>query len=161
MTTPSQGRADAARPDAEALAHEYGYAVEETGGGCTAFRRNFEDGSYVLITRVDDPSVPTDPTQPAVAGWYDAEGNLLDHERQCLDLESAFNVVFQRLPKYPNVVVQLIGTDGNAFAILGAVTKALKRAGISKEEREKFTQEATAGDYDNVLTTAMRWVVVE
>ena len=64
-------------------------------------------------------------------------------------------------PKYPHVVVQLIGTDGNAFAILGAVRKALKQAGISKEERDAFMQEATGGDYDNVLTTAMRWVEVK
>jgi len=29
--------------------------------------------------------------------------------------------------KYPNITVQLVGEDGNAFNILGKVTKTLKR----------------------------------
>jgi hypothetical protein len=61
-------------------------------------------------------------------------------------------------PKYPHIHVQLTGQDGNAFAILGAVGKAMRRAGISKEERDAFIEEATAGDYDHLLATAMRWV---
>jgi hypothetical protein len=64
-------------------------------------------------------------------------------------------------PKHPNVVVQLTGHDGNAFNILGRVTRAMKAAGIPAEDREAFTQEATSGDYNNLLATAMRWVVVE
>ena len=63
-------------------------------------------------------------------------------------------------PKYPQIVVKLIGTDGNAFAVMGKVTKALRDAGISKEERDAFTAEATASDYNNLLTTCMRWVTI-
>jgi hypothetical protein len=62
--------------------------------------------------------------------------------------------------KYPEVEVQLTGEDGNAFAILGAVTNALKRAGVDKEEREAFFAEATSGDYNSLLRTAMNWVSV-
>lgn len=62
--------------------------------------------------------------------------------------------------KYPEIEVQLTGQDGNAFAIMGAVRKALRRAGISKEEQDAFTAEATSGDYDDLLQTAMRWVDV-
>jgi hypothetical protein len=62
--------------------------------------------------------------------------------------------------KYPEVQVQLTGEDGNAFAILGAVSDALKRAGVDKAERDAFFAEATAGDYDALLRTAMNWVVV-
>ena len=62
--------------------------------------------------------------------------------------------------KYPEVQVQLTGEDGNAFAILGAVTNALKRAGVDKAERDAFFAEATAGDYDALLRTAMNWVSV-
>lgn len=57
-------------------------------------------------------------------------------------------------------VVQLTGTDGNAFAILGKVTTALRRAGASPEYVKQFTAEATAGDYDHLLATAMRYVDV-
>lgn len=62
--------------------------------------------------------------------------------------------------RYPEIEVALIGADGNAFAILGAVSKALRRAGVSKEEIDEFRSEATSGDYDALLATAMRWVEV-
>ena len=60
-------------------------------------------------------------------------------------------------PKYPNVKVQLVGGDGNAFAVLGACSKAARREGLSKEEIEEFTKEATSGDYDHLLATCMAW----
>ncbi len=63
-------------------------------------------------------------------------------------------------PKYPNIEVQLTGTDGNAFAIMGAVSKALRRAGVSDEEITAYREESMSGDYDNLLQTAMRWVDV-
>lgn len=63
-------------------------------------------------------------------------------------------------PKYPAVEVQLTGTDGNAFAILGTVQKALRRHGVSQEVISEFVAEATADDYDHLLQTVMRWVEV-
>jgi hypothetical protein len=63
--------------------------------------------------------------------------------------------------KYPHVVVELTGSDGNAAAIIGAVRKALRRARLGDEVIKEFTAEATSGDYDNVLITAMKWVTVE
>jgi hypothetical protein len=61
---------------------------------------------------------------------------------------------------YPDIEVQLAGEDGNAFFIIGRVTKALRRAGVKNDMIKTFTNEAMGGDYDNVLTTAMRWVTV-
>jgi len=61
-------------------------------------------------------------------------------------------------PKYPDVKVQLTGEDGNAFFILGRVKKAMRRAGLSKEEQDAYMAEATDGDYDHLLATTMRWV---
>jgi hypothetical protein len=55
--------------------------------------------------------------------------------------------------------VQLVGTDGNAFAILGKVNKALKAAGMN-DEAKAFMAEATSGDYDHLLQTAMKYVDV-
>ena len=63
-------------------------------------------------------------------------------------------------PKY-NVTVQLTGEDGNAFAIMAAVKRGLEKAGASKEEITQYTMESMSGDYDNLLRTADRWVVVE
>ncbi len=63
------------------------------------------------------------------------------------------------MPK-TDVVVKLEGEDGNAFAVLGKVCKALKRAG-HEDLVKSFTQEATAGDYDHLLRTVMEYVEVE
>jgi hypothetical protein len=63
-------------------------------------------------------------------------------------------------PKYPNVKVELIGHDGNAYAIIGAVTRAMRKAGLEKEVRDAFIKEATSGDYNKVLETTMKWVDV-
>ncbi len=64
-------------------------------------------------------------------------------------------------PKYPHVTVELLGQDGNAMMIVGAVRRALKRAGVPNQDVEEFSKEALSGDYDNVLQTAMKWVDVE
>ena len=61
-------------------------------------------------------------------------------------------------PKYPNVEVKLVGEDGNAFAILGRASHAMRLAGVPASEREAFVNEAKAGDYDHLLATVMRWV---
>jgi hypothetical protein len=62
------------------------------------------------------------------------------------------------MPKYQ---VQVKLSDGNAYAIMGAVQKALKKAGASKEELNRYFTESTAGDYDNLLRVAMDWVEVK
>jgi hypothetical protein len=62
--------------------------------------------------------------------------------------------------KYPDITVQLVGTDGNAYAVLGRVRRALLEANVSDLELGEFTAEATSGDYDELLQTVMRWVDV-
>jgi hypothetical protein len=63
-------------------------------------------------------------------------------------------------PKFPDVEVQLSGEDGNAFAIMGAVSKALRRAGKGQDAIDEFTKDATSGDYDHLLRVAMETVDV-
>jgi hypothetical protein len=62
--------------------------------------------------------------------------------------------------KYPEIEVQLTGTDGNAFAILGKVARAMRDAGLTNEQVKEFQSEAMSGDYDHLLRTAMRFVEV-
>jgi hypothetical protein len=57
--------------------------------------------------------------------------------------------------KFPNIEVQLTGSDGNAFAIIGKVKRALP-----SDVQADFMAEAISGDYNNVIATAMRWVNV-
>ncbi len=59
-----------------------------------------------------------------------------------------------------NIRVRLVGEDGNAFAIIGRVRSALRRAG-REDLIEAFTHEATAGDYDHVIQTCLRYVDIE
>jgi hypothetical protein len=63
-------------------------------------------------------------------------------------------------PKYPNaiVIMDINGPDGNAFAIMGRVSAALKKAGATKEEISQYTMDSMSGDYDNLLAAADRWV---
>jgi hypothetical protein len=63
--------------------------------------------------------------------------------------------------KYPHITVNLLGQDGNAFSILGNVTRAMRRAGLSKEEIDNFQNEAMSGDYDTLLVTCMKWVNIQ
>jgi hypothetical protein len=65
----------------------------------------------------------------------------------------------QQMSKY-NVEVQLSGNDGNAFAVMGAVKSALKKAGASNEELDQYLSDSMSGDYDNLLRVAMEWVDV-
>lgn len=62
--------------------------------------------------------------------------------------------------RHPDVEVNLIGQDGNAFAILGKVKTAMRRAGIDNSEINSYLKEAMSGDYDNLLATTMRYVTV-
>lgn len=62
--------------------------------------------------------------------------------------------------RFPHITVQLSGSDGNAFSIIGKVRGALKRYGVDQNEIDEFTREAQSGDYDHMLRTAMRWVDV-
>jgi hypothetical protein len=57
--------------------------------------------------------------------------------------------------------VKLIGEDGNAFAIIGRCRRAAKKAGWTEEQIERFTTEATSGDYDHLLQTVMEYFDVE
>jgi hypothetical protein len=64
-------------------------------------------------------------------------------------------------PKFPDVTCRLVGTDGNAFSVIGRVVRAMERAGVSAEEIRHFREEATAGDYDHLLQTVMKYAEIE
>lgn len=63
--------------------------------------------------------------------------------------------------RHPEVEVQLSGNNGNAFAILGTMKQAMRRANIPTAEIEQFHKEAMSGDYDHLLQTCMKWVNVK
>lgn len=56
----------------------------------------------------------------------------------------------------PRVRVRLVGEDGNAFAIIGRMTRAMRRAGWPLEAIEEWIADATAGDYEHLLGAVLR-----
>lgn len=54
--------------------------------------------------------------------------------------------------------VKLVGKDGNAFFILGNVSRALRKAGADTEYIDKYLKEARSGDYNNLLCVTMEYV---
>lgn len=49
--------------------------------------------------------------------------------------------------------LNLIGQDGNAYALLAHFKRQAKRAGWTEEEIKAKRDEATSGDYDHLLST--------
>ena len=62
--------------------------------------------------------------------------------------------------KQTGIEVPLVGADGNAFAIIGLVRRALRQAGYGEDFVKAFMDEATGGDYNHLLKTVMDVVEV-
>lgn len=65
------------------------------------------------------------------------------------------------MPKYPDITVKLIGQDSNAFNILGICRRAMIKNRLPQSEIDAFMQEATSGNYDDLLATCMDWFDAE
>ncbi|MFN2491147.1 MAG: hypothetical protein ABR529_15745 [Actinomycetota bacterium] len=68
------------------------------------------------------------------------------------------------MPMFPEVVVDISGPDGNAFAIMGVVRRALKDAHRRHEacdqEVDDVLRDMLAEDYDHLLDVAKRYVTI-
>jgi hypothetical protein len=63
------------------------------------------------------------------------------------------------MPELDIGFIDCAGPQGNAFYILGATIKSLRKAGM-EAEAEKYKEEATSGDYDHLLETTEAYVSV-
>ena len=93
-----------------------------------------------VIMKTTRRAVQEDPTLPAIA-WKAEDA--------------------EPVSKQTGIPVKLIGTDGNAFSILGKVRGALSKANVPQATIDAFMAEATAGDYNHLLRTAMEYVEVQ
>ena len=59
---------------------------------------------------------------------------------------------------HKKVKLSLEGIDGNAFVIMGRVTKAMKKAGWTEAEIDEYRTKAKYGDYDNLLRVTMDYI---
>ena len=62
---------------------------------------------------------------------------------------------------YSKPTLELVGQDGNAFAIIGAARKAGKKAGWDDKNLSSMVEEMMSGDYDHLLQVAMEHFEVE
>lgn len=60
--------------------------------------------------------------------------------------------------KYPDVTVNLSALDGNVFALIAAVSRALKQAGHHEAVKPFQTEAMACQSYDAVLQLIMRTV---
>jgi len=89
----------------------------------------------------------------------DANGNFCEGA-SLTDMNAQFEEEELRKPglsEGARVVVKLVGEDGNAFSILGRVSRALKRAGMPKKADE-YLARATAGNYNHLLAVTLEYV---
>lgn len=48
----------------------------------------------------------------------------------------------------------LVGVDGNAFAVMGYVVQCMKKEKMTAEEIKAYKDKAMSGDYNNLLATS-------
>lgn len=57
-----------------------------------------------------------------------------------------------------DIMYSLVGVDGNAYAIMGYVKRAMRKCGFSLEEQKEYIEKAMSGDYNNLLVVSMDYV---
>jgi hypothetical protein len=62
--------------------------------------------------------------------------------------------------RYPNVRVKLIGENRNALNILGSVSSAMRKAGLSREQIKEYMEAAMASEQDTLMMETMKFVAV-
>jgi hypothetical protein len=49
------------------------------------------------------------------------------------------------------IVIDLTGPDGNAFALMGNAIRLAKMLGYSEEKKDKLMEDMQSGDYENLI----------
>lgn len=61
-------------------------------------------------------------------------------------------------PDLKKPTFSLVGTDGNAFAVMAVVRRELQQAGNSQEVIDAYLEEAKSGDYDHLLAVSEAYI---
>ena len=83
-----------------------------------------------------------------VYNWLTTDTNVLN------EFENAVVDVANSKPK---AKLKLVGTDGNAFAIMGKVIEALRNQKVDSSVIEQYKKDAMSGNYDNLLATSLKY----
>ena len=49
----------------------------------------------------------------------------------------------------------LVGVDGNAYAVMGYVQRAMRTAKMSKEDQDAYIKDAMSSDYNHLLCVSI------
>ena len=60
---------------------------------------------------------------------------------------------------YKKVTVELISRDGDTFAIIGRVIRAMKKADIPIKIRNEYRREAMSSDYSHLIYITLQYAV--
>lgn len=52
----------------------------------------------------------------------------------------------------------LVGVDGNAYALMGYTSSAMRHEGFPKADIDSMIAEATSGDYYNLISVCNDWI---
>jgi hypothetical protein len=52
----------------------------------------------------------------------------------------------------------LVGVDGNAYAVMGYVRKAMKESGFNEQEINAYLDDAMSSNYDHLLAVSVEMV---
>lgn len=80
----------------------HGFVHDQTGGGCTAYRRDIGDGAYELITAHEDASAPESESELCTVGSYQDAEDEGTYEHASL-----------------RRIIDLLNDDRNEYALLG------------------------------------------
>lgn len=59
-------------------------------------------------------------------------------------------MIRKKQPK-KEIVIDLTGPDGNAFALMGYARRFARQLGYSKEDQDQLLELMTSGDYENLI----------
>jgi hypothetical protein len=103
-----------------------------------------------ILTQLQAVAAHLDDGEVTLNALCDIKSEILDE-----------NITNRTGPRFPDVRVKLVEEDGNVFAIIGRVCRALRQGGANDADIEAFTAEIqAAGSYDGALVVIMRWVDV-
>lgn len=63
-------------------------------------------------------------------------------------------------PMHPQIRLPMTGESQHALLILGRAVAAMRSAGLAESDRQAFLSEATAGGYNQLLSTVRRWFTI-
>lgn len=108
-----------------------------------------------VVAKADE----SDFVEPKTASGCKSCGTDCDDE-YCPECKSSHEAKVASIETPPDLIppgIELVGLDGNAFAIMGAMRRALREAGNSPEVVESYLQAAQSGDYNNLLQVTMAY----